>query len=155
MRFAYTEDSRGTFRPIVPVEFLHGSFPLPLRFMSLVDTGATRTILHVDVLDEAGWARTDAEGYDHIELCGATRAGFLFPMDLQVIDAETDVAYPLPNVPVWFVDGPQLPVAAIIGGEALHGLVTVFRERERLLHVRPIEDFLHEECPHFNGLHPL
>lgn len=144
----------GQYRPIVPVAFYHVRFPVPVRFMCLLDTGSPRTILHTEVLDAAGIPLSDATGSMGFNVCG-DRTAYEFPMDLRVVNDDEGLQYDLPTTPVLFVDGPRLTVAGIIGGDALLNFVTVFRERERIFHLRPLADLLHVDCPHANGAFPL
>jgi hypothetical protein len=120
----------------------------------LLDTGSPRTILHIAVLEAAGIPLSDAANVTDFNVCG-DRTAYEFPMDLQDVNDDEDSRYDLPTTPVLFVDGPQLPVTGIVGGDVLGEFVTVFRERERLFHLRPLADLLHRDCPHTNGAFPL
>jgi hypothetical protein len=122
--------------------------------MCLVDTGSPRTVLHIDVLDAADISLSDAVDRVEFNICG-DRLAYEFPMDLRVVNDDEGSVFDLPTTSVLFVDGPPLTVAGIIGSDALDAFVTVFRERERLFHLRPLADLLHADCPHTNGGFPL
>lgn len=113
------------------------------------------TIFPVAVRSKVGLGAIPPDDQDSVELCGHERNAFIYHLDLDIVHDDSGETHSLPGMEVWFVDGPDLPVAGILGGSAMHDLVTVFRERERLFHIRPLKDFLHADCPHSNGRHPL
>lgn len=156
MRFRYTKDEDGNHRPLVNVALNHvtaGSGPI--EFMCLIDTGSPLTIFPVEIRDAIGLADVSPVMRDHIELSGAKRNGFMHVMDVEVLGNDDD-KISIPAQEVWFVDGPPLPVAGILGGRAMHGLVTVFREAEAIFHIRPLNELLVSTCPHCEGgTHPL
>ncbi|MCL2504166.1 MAG: retropepsin-like domain-containing protein [Coriobacteriia bacterium] len=159
MEFVYEEDACGALRPVAGILFYSGGALLSqLPVKCLLDTGSAHTFLRWELADELGIDLGSADDYGldvSIGLGGKYRSGIkVVDLGLEVFCQQATGRIQIPSIPVLFVKD-ELPFTGILGASALRYLAVVFREYEGLANVRPAEDFYSDECPHFNGGHPL
>ena len=158
MEFPYEPDAKGDYRPIIGILFYRGGTllnTLGLPIKCLVDTGALHTMLCWEVADLFGVDLSDAEDHPDLRVGGERRTGIkVLHLSMEIPSANGHAPLAVPDTPILFVKG-ELPTAGLLGSTALRPLVTVFREYEAVLNIRPALDFRSEICPHYNGVHPL